>query len=398
MRWARIKATAVHDPDGGVRLAINVIEDITELKRSEESQRFLAEASRRLSGSSLDYELTLAAVAELAVPAIADRCVVRLADDDDGRRAARGRWRCMRTGAAWLEPARMIVPMTAGRVIGTLTLEVSGRVYDSAGRARGRGLRAARRRRGGERAALPRRVAARAHAADLAAAAAAARTSRARRWRRRSTPPTQGLEVGGDFYDVFTTGEGQWYLVIGDVCGKGAEAAAVTALARYTLRTAAARRRSPAAILRWVGEAMLDQDAAGGRFCTIACAHLDLARTPARVTVSCGGHPLPVLRRADGTRRAARRARDAARAAARSRAAGPQHRPAAGRHARALHRRADRGARAARHVGLRGARGRGPGRADGRPGGAGRRAWSRARSAIARRRATTSRSSRSSST
>ena len=68
MRWARIKATAVRDPDGGVRLAINVIEDITELKRSEEAQRFLAEASRRLSGSSLDYERTLAAVTELAVP------------------------------------------------------------------------------------------------------------------------------------------------------------------------------------------------------------------------------------------------------------------------------------------------------------------------------------------
>ena len=80
MRWARVKATAVRDPEGGVRLAINVIEDITELKRSEEAQRFLAEASRRLSGSSLDYERTLAAVGELAVPAIADRCTVRLAD------------------------------------------------------------------------------------------------------------------------------------------------------------------------------------------------------------------------------------------------------------------------------------------------------------------------------
>ena len=113
--------------------------------------------------------------------------------------------------------------------------------------------------------------------------------------------------------------EGQWYLVIGDVCGKGAEAAAVTALARYTLRTAAARRRSPAAILRWVGEAMLDQDAAGGRFCTIACAHVDLARSPARVTVSCGGHPLPVLRRADGVGRAARRPGHAARARAATR-------------------------------------------------------------------------------
>jgi serine phosphatase RsbU (regulator of sigma subunit) len=112
-------------------------------------------------------------------------------------------------------------------------------------------------------------------------------------------PAWDGLQVGGDFYDVFTTGEGQWYLVIGDVCGKGAEAAAVTALARYTLRTAAAHRRSPAAILRWVGDAMLQGDAANGRVCTIACAHLDLTRG-ARLTVACGGHPLPVLRRASG--------------------------------------------------------------------------------------------------
>ena len=83
VRWARIKSTAVRDPDGGVRLAINLIEDITELKRSEESQRFLAEASRRLAGS-LDYERTLACVAELAVPAIADECV------DRARRPRRG--------------------------------------------------------------------------------------------------------------------------------------------------------------------------------------------------------------------------------------------------------------------------------------------------------------------
>ena len=58
-------------------------------------------------------------------------------------------------------------------------------------------------------------------------------------------PAGLGLEVGGDFYDVFSTAEDQWYAVIGDVCGKGAEAAAVTALARYTIRAAAVRRRSP---------------------------------------------------------------------------------------------------------------------------------------------------------
>jgi serine phosphatase RsbU (regulator of sigma subunit)/PAS domain-containing protein len=299
LRWARIKATAVRDPDGGVRLAINVIEDITELKRSEESQRFLAEASRRLSGSSLDYDLTLAAVAELAVPAIADHCVLLLADDDSDAAAPPEALEVLRTGAAWLEPARMIVPMTAGRVIGTLTLEVTGRVYDTQDVlvAEDFGLRAGA---AVENARLYRAASQLArtlqtsllppHLPNVPGATLAAAFH----------PATKGLEVGGDFYDVFTTGQGQWYLVIGDVSGKGAEAAAVTALARYTLRTAAARRRSPAAILRWVGEAMLDQEAARGRFCTIACAHLDLARTPTRVTVSCGGHPLPALRRADG--------------------------------------------------------------------------------------------------
>ena len=318
LRWARIKATAVRDPDGGVRLAINVIEDITELKRSEESQRFLAEASRRLSGSSLDYDLTLAAVAELAVPAIADHCVLRLADDDSDVTPPPEVLEVLRTGAAWLEPARMIVPMTAGRVIGTLTLEVSGRVYDTQDVlvAEDFGLRAGA---AVENARLYRAASQLArtlqtsllppHLPNVPGATLAAAFH----------PATQGLEVGGDFYDVFTTGQGQWYLVIGDVSGKGAEAAAVTALARYTLRTAAARRRSPAAILRWVGEAMLDQEAARGRFCTIACAHLDLSRTPVRVTVSVRR---PSAAAAAARRRAGRAAgspRDPARAAARSR-------------------------------------------------------------------------------
>jgi serine phosphatase RsbU (regulator of sigma subunit) len=89
--------------------------------------------------------------------------------------------------------------------------------------------------------------------------------------------------------------------VIGDVCGKGAEAAAITALARYTIRAAAVRRRSPAAILRWLSDAMIQQSSGNGRFCTIACARLDVSRSPARVTVACGGHPLPLLVRADRT-------------------------------------------------------------------------------------------------
>jgi serine phosphatase RsbU (regulator of sigma subunit) len=89
---------------------------------------------------------------------------------------------------------------------------------------------------------------------------------------------------------------------MGDVCGKGAEAAAVTAMARYTIRAAAVRRRSPAAILRLLSEAMLRHEPAesAGRFCTIACVHLDLSQAPARATVALGGHPLPVILRADG--------------------------------------------------------------------------------------------------
>ncbi len=114
-------------------------------------------------------------------------------------------------------------------------------------------------------------------------------------------PAGRGLEVGGDFYDVFSVSEHQWYLVVGDVCGKGAEAAAVTALARYTIRAAAVRRRAPSAILRWLSDAMLRQSDAPNRFCTIACAQLDLGQGTPRVTVACGGHPLPLVVRADGT-------------------------------------------------------------------------------------------------
>ena len=86
-RWTRVKATPVFEPDGAVRLAINVIEDITELKRAEQGQRFLAEAGRVLAGS-LDYQETLAAVAQLAVPDIADWCAVDALADGELKRVA----------------------------------------------------------------------------------------------------------------------------------------------------------------------------------------------------------------------------------------------------------------------------------------------------------------------
>ena len=87
-RWTRVKATPVFDERRHVRLAINVIEDITELKRAEQGQRFLAEAGRVLAGS-LDYEETLAAVAQLAVPDIADWCAVDVLADGELERVRR---------------------------------------------------------------------------------------------------------------------------------------------------------------------------------------------------------------------------------------------------------------------------------------------------------------------
>ena len=138
--------------------------------------------------------------------------------------------------------------------------------------------------------------------------------SRASTPARSTRPAGEGHEVGGDFYDLFATGEGQWFAVIGDVCGKGAEAAAVTALARYTIRAAAARRRSPAAILRWVNDAMVQTRARRASAPIALRPPRPLQRARDRVTVAAAGTRSPIVLRADGTRRGARHARHAARA------------------------------------------------------------------------------------
>jgi serine phosphatase RsbU (regulator of sigma subunit) len=116
----------------------------------------------------------------------------------------------------------------------------------------------------------------------------------------RFRPTGEGNEVGGDFYDVFETGNRGWTIVMGDVCGKGPDAAAVTALARYTLRAAAMRDRLPSRSLAVLNEALLRQRD-DRRFCTVAYAYLEKLDRGARVGISTGGHPLPLLLRVDGT-------------------------------------------------------------------------------------------------
>lgn len=116
----------------------------------------------------------------------------------------------------------------------------------------------------------------------------------------RYLPAGEGVDVGGDVYDLFPTGGNSWGVIMGDVCGKGAEAATVTALARYTVRAAALRHRSPRAILAVLNEALLAQRG-DERFVTMAYARLRHRPGAARLLVSCGGHPQPLVVRRDGT-------------------------------------------------------------------------------------------------
>jgi serine phosphatase RsbU (regulator of sigma subunit) len=351
-RWCRLKSRPLRGPDGTVTHAINVIEDITDLKQAAETQRLLADAGRVLAGS-LDYQATLNSVAWLLVPAMADWCMVDLWTDRGLERVAvahadpagaelaeqlrgllidpqgtEGPAAVARTGrselhgdvdAAHIAAAAhnphhhdvltrlgvrhaLSVPMTLrGHRLGALTLSVT-----SSGRTLGP-----------EQLELAEEFARRAAVAVDNARVHRQRSEIARTLQKSLLPPTlpeipgienaalyrpagEGADVGGDFYDLFNVADDEWIAVIGDVCGKGAEAAAVTALARYTIRTAAVRRRSPAKILTWLNDAMRRQDLAG-RFCTITCVHLDTGRERIRVTAACGGHPAALLRRADGT-------------------------------------------------------------------------------------------------
>lgn len=118
----------------------------------------------------------------------------------------------------------------------------------------------------------------------------------------------EGTLVGGDFFDVFALGPDSWAVVVGDVCGKGVEAATVTGLARHTVRASAMEHASPATVLRHLNDMLLRVGAEKGsevepRFCTVCLARVELTSCGAAVTLSMGGHPLPYVLGADGTTR-----------------------------------------------------------------------------------------------
>ncbi|MEV5446042.1 MULTISPECIES: SpoIIE family protein phosphatase [unclassified Streptomyces] len=130
-------------------------------------------------------------------------------------------------------------------------------------------------------------------------------------------PPIPGMEtaayyhtaspdrLGGDFYDVFPLGEERFAFFLGDVCGKGPQAAAVTSLTRYTLRAAALHDPDPVAALTTLNQVLHERYAGSGdpRYCTAVFGTLEPGPEPGQVAVrlASGGHPPAVVLRADGT-------------------------------------------------------------------------------------------------
>lgn len=107
-------------------------------------------------------------------------------------------------------------------------------------------------------------------------------------------------EVGGDFYDLFALAGDRAGFFLGDVCGKGAGAAAVTSLARYTMRTAAMLHHTPAAILGHLNVALQTETAQATNTCSAVYGQIDMSAATVCITLAVGGHPAPLVVRAGG--------------------------------------------------------------------------------------------------
>jgi PAS domain S-box-containing protein len=348
-RWLIVRSSPVIDLDTDrILYAVNVFENITEVKRAQIAESFMAEASRVLA-SSMDYSETLKQVARLAVPQLADWCAVDVVGEggeiervavhhaDPSRlevaeqldrayhptreeplgvpeviRSGRARVYTEITPEALAAYARdsehlemlkaidatavIIVPLSAPTgTIGAITLASS----ESTRRLSHVDLAVAERlgRRAGTAVASARLYTERARIADILQAALLPA----------SLPEIPGVQletlyraagelndVGGDFYDVVPFGPDRWLLTIGDVCGKGPRAAGVTALARHTLRTAAALGQTPSGMLRTLHAALSDQPV-GEDLCTVCLIALERLPTHTRLTVALAGHPQPLL-------------------------------------------------------------------------------------------------------
>ena len=344
--WLLTKATLLHDADGEP-LAVNVIEDVTEAKEAELRQRFLDEAGQVLA-SSLEYDVALQRVCALAVPWLADWAAVDLVGPDGIERVAvahadasklslaeelnerypvepdapAGLPAVIRTGQAeryndvpdelLVESARdeehlrlirsigmrsaMIVPMTAGEeVVGAMTFvsAESERTFDDDDFAFAQDL--------------ARRAATAVQNGRLYAEQVRVAETLQRSLLPDQLPDVPGWEVGasyaagderaqvgGDFYDVVASGDAH-VVVLGDVTGKGLEAAALTALVRHSAQMAARFDRRPSRLLALVNEVLREQPRLAP--VSVVCALIEPGGGRACVTVAAAGHPLPLLKR-----------------------------------------------------------------------------------------------------
>jgi serine phosphatase RsbU (regulator of sigma subunit) len=108
-------------------------------------------------------------------------------------------------------------------------------------------------------------------------------------------PAGSAVQAGGDFYDVFEGAPGSWSLLIGDVCGTGPDAAALTGIARHTVRAAARHGQDHEHVLQWVNDAMSRSNR--DLFCTALYGTLDASETGWSLSTAAAGHPLPILAR-----------------------------------------------------------------------------------------------------
>jgi PAS domain S-box-containing protein len=346
------EAVAARSSEEAARVRAEFARHEAELERTR--LEFLADIGLRMA-ASMDYSTTLDGVAHAAVPAIADLCVVTVIEPDgrpapvaivhadpERERAARellgahvaapaplpGMADVMRTGEYELLPeiteeliaattqddeqrrllralalrSSLTIPMKAsGRVLGVIALGFadSGRSFES------------------DDLVVATALAARAGLHIDNARLYTERSGIAETLQQSLLPPVLPTipnlevaaryraagdqnEVGGDFYDMFPSGRGVWTAVIGDVSGKGAKAAALTALTRHTLYAAALRDDSPARNLAFLDQAMRGRAHGAVAFSTVIYARVCPSPDSTALTLASGGHPPPMILRSDG--------------------------------------------------------------------------------------------------
>jgi serine phosphatase RsbU (regulator of sigma subunit)/anti-sigma regulatory factor (Ser/Thr protein kinase) len=280
---------------------------------------FVAEAGDLLAGS-LDQRMTMAITAQIVVPRLAEWCAVYL-DDERGTPVLQQVWH---HDERLIDPLRTALGSTPPDRIGGASsplLSADPTRIPLVARGQRIGLMLLGRAAGDTPSAevvlvtesVVRRAAlaidnARAHG-ELQAVGEALQSSLLPS----SVPDAPDLDVGvvyeaageastvgGDFYDLFAVGAGRWCFAVGDVCGTGAEAAAITGLARHTIRALALAGFPVADILERLNTAILDEGARS-RFLTLACAVLEpTSGGRYLMTLVNAGHPQPFLVRPDG--------------------------------------------------------------------------------------------------